>query len=200
MVHRRDLFDDGFGIKEPLNEPGVDGSGLIIRGKFWLLVSSIESAAEEHRDLAQRVFMEPLITFNKYSGSESDYIKQHRTQFTALTKELPKNIHILTLEQWKDSHYLLCLEHFYQRNESQTLSKPVEVELKNLFKDFEVLEAVETSLTATPDKASVERVQFKSYSDANRFEPQKSSFNAKALTVTLNPMEIKTFIIKTKSK
>ena len=109
-------------------------------------------------------------------------------------------MHLLTSEQWKDSHYLLRLEHFYQRNESQTLSKPVEVELKNLFKDFEAIEAVETSLTDTLDKATVERVQFKSYSDANRFEPQKSSFNANALTVTLNPMEIKRFIIKTKSK
>jgi len=43
-------------------------------------------------------------------------------------------------------------------------------------------------------------LEFKNTSDKNRFEPQKSEFNGKDLTVTLNPMEIKTFIVKTKAK
>ena len=200
MVHRRDLYDDAFGVGEALNEPGFDGNGLVIRGTNYLFVSSIEDSAELHRDLAQRVFMEPLITFVKYSGSEADYIKEHKTRFSGLNKDLPKNIHLLTLEQWTDNQYLVRLEHFYQNKESKTLSVPVKVELKDLFSGFEVTEAVETTLTATTPKGSSKRLEFKSYSDKNRFEPQKSGFNANDLTVTLNPMEIKTFIVKTKSK
>ncbi|CAG2170825.1 unnamed protein product [Oppiella nova] len=133
MVHRRDLFDDVFGVAEALNEPGFDGKGLQIMGKFWIHFTSIAEAAEAHRETAFDILMEPSLTFAKYSGSEEEYLKSHKTQYSGLTKELPKNVHLLTLEQWKGSSYLLRLEHFYQQNESQTLSKPVTLDLKDLF-------------------------------------------------------------------
>ena len=199
MVHRRDLFDDAKGVSEALNEPGVDGKGLVIRGSLLLLVSSIEEAADLHRRAAQRIFLEPLITFSPVkTGSEQDYYKNHVTSLSALNKELPPNVHLLTLEQWKDNQYLLRLEHFFQQKESQSMSTPAKVNLKNLFKQFTITEAVETSLTATTDKNSVNRLRLKSNADKNRFEPLKSEFNANDLTVTLNPMEIKTFIVKVK--
>ena len=199
MVHRRTLFDDKFGVNEPLNETGFDGNGLVIRGKFWLLISSIEESAELHRDLAQRIFMEPLITFNKFNGSEADYIKGHRTQFSGLIKELPKNVHLLTLEQWKDSHYLLRLEHFYQKNESQTLSKPVKVDLKNLFQDFEIIESVEQTLGANQEASRLKnRLNFQTTVRKDRVFEDIIQSDDNNLTISLNPMEIKTFLIKVK--
>lgn len=33
-VHRRLLMDDYFGVDEALNEPGISGKGLIVRGKI----------------------------------------------------------------------------------------------------------------------------------------------------------------------
>ncbi|CAG2112070.1 unnamed protein product, partial [Medioppia subpectinata] len=101
MVHRRDLYDDHFGVAEALNEPGVDGKGLQIRGKFWVLFTSIAEAAEAHREMAYDILLEPSFTFAKYSGSPEEYVKSHKTQYSGLTKELPKNVHLLTLEQWK---------------------------------------------------------------------------------------------------
>lgn len=197
MVHRRDLFDDAFGVDEALNEPGVDGKGLVIRGSMYLLISTIDQAAELHRKVAQQIFMEPVIAFSQVkTGAEEDYYKTHVTYLSSLSAELPPNIHLLTLEQWKDNGYLLRLEHFFQQNESQTMSSPVKVELKNLFKGFTITEAVEKSLSATTDKANVKRLALKSASEKSRFEPQLNEFNAKDLSVTLNPMEIKTFIVK----
>jgi len=201
MVHRRDLYDDHFGVGEALNEPGVDGKGLVIRGKFWVLFTSIAEAAEAHRELAFDILLEPSLTFAKLSGTVGDYVKNHKTQYSGLTKELPKNVHLLTLEQWKGSSYLLRLEHFYQQKESQTLSKPVTVDLKDLFVPFVVTQAVETTLTATNDVSYLKtRLQWKSNSDTNRFEPKRVELNDEDLTLTLNPIEIRTFIITVKPR
>jgi len=38
QLHRRLLFDDAFGVGEPLNETAY-GTGLVARGKHWLLVA-----------------------------------------------------------------------------------------------------------------------------------------------------------------
>jgi lysosomal alpha-mannosidase len=198
MVHRRLLYDDGFGVEEPLSEPGFDGKGLVIRGKHWLLFSSIKDAAKKHRDLAQRIFLEPLITFSSYK-SESDYFKNFQTYYSGLLNPLPKNVHLLTLEQWKNDSYLLRLEHFYQTNDDPDgLSMPVTVDLKNLFKEFVVSEAVEMTLGGNQLLSSAKRLEFKIY-ETNQNEPKNYEFDIKNLSVTLTPMQIKTFVIKVKS-
>lgn len=38
QVHRRLLFDDAFGVGEALNESAY-GTGLVARGKHWLLLA-----------------------------------------------------------------------------------------------------------------------------------------------------------------
>jgi len=195
MVHRRLLYDDSFGVGEPLSEPGVDGKGLVIRGKHWLLFSSIKDAAKQHRDIAQRIFLEPLITFSTYK-TEADYYKNFQTSYSGLVNPLPKNVHLLTLEQWKDDSYLLRLEHFYQTSDDpEGLSKPATVDLKTLFKSLVITEATEQTLGGNQALNSAKRLEFKT-TDTNTNEPTKYEF--KDMTVTLTPMQIRTFIIKVK--
>lgn len=49
-------------------------------------------------------------------------------QYTGLTKPLPQNVQILTLEPWIGFSFLLRLEHVYETG--QALSQPVVVALK----------------------------------------------------------------------
>ncbi|CAG2176880.1 unnamed protein product, partial [Oppiella nova] len=204
MVHRRCLVDDGMGVVEALNEGGVDGKGLEIRGKLWLQLSNIAGAAEQHRDMAQRLYMEPVVTFRRCSSLD-EYAREHRMEYSALRAPLPKNIHLMTLEQWVNTTFLLRLEHFYQWNESLSLSLPVRVELRDLFRAFVVTEALETTLSATENILAARRLYFwdanannrNTSAVSDRFEPKRHELNGTDLSVIINPMEIRTFIIRT---
>lgn len=51
-------------------------------------------------------------------------------QKSGLAKALPPNVHILTLEPWKDDTVLLRLEHIFEVGETENLSKPVEINIQ----------------------------------------------------------------------
>ena len=48
-------------------------------------------------------------------------------QFSGLKASLPLNVHLLTVEPWKERSLLLRLEHIMEANEDSVLSLPVEV-------------------------------------------------------------------------
>lgn len=54
-------------------------------------------------------------------------------QLSALNRALPPNVHILTLEPWKNDTILLRLEHLFEVNEARKLSAPVRVNLRVSF-------------------------------------------------------------------
>ncbi|CAG2111338.1 unnamed protein product, partial [Medioppia subpectinata] len=206
MVHRRILQDDGMGVDEALNEPGVDGKGLVIRGRFWLQLATVASAAELRREAVNRLMMEPVVTFSRLDKEPTHYHKEHRTNYTALYNPLPRNIHLLTLEQWANRTLLLRLEHFYQWNESREWSTPVRVELRDVFREFVVYDVLETTLSATENILAV-RLRFWETNANNRlspqthrFEPKRHELNTTDLSVIINPMEIRTFIVRTKPR
>ena len=176
MVHRRLLHDDGRGLNEALNEPGVDGRGLIVRGKFLLVLEEAKSSAKVHRVISEEEMLRPSLAFSSDSG--------HQGRYQALNRSLPANVHLLTFENFGKS-VLLRLEHQFAVGEDDELSKAVTVQLKGLFKDFTILAVTELNLSANLVK---ENVDWKRARRENRVLFPSVDFN-----ITLKPMEIKTF-------
>ena len=79
QVHRQMLHDDHRGVGEPLNEPGVDGKGLIIRGRHVVIVDNIENSTIYHRMLGEMLMMREYPLFVSDSGDPKDYMKKYMT-------------------------------------------------------------------------------------------------------------------------
>ncbi|XP_027202659.2 lysosomal alpha-mannosidase-like [Dermatophagoides pteronyssinus] len=204
MIHRRLLHDDYFGVGEALNEPGVDGHGLVIRGKHLLLLNSIKQSASEHRPLAQQMFMEPIISFTSIESNKQ--AEKQSNQYIGLNNDLPSNVHLLTLEQWHSKRYLLRLEHFYQSNEDTELSKPVKLSLRHLFKSFEIIAVEELTLGANQPISSLKnRLHYRYNRPLEQRQQQQSSLllddpkiEGENFDIHLSPMQIRTFLIDIK--
>lgn len=64
-MHRRLLYDDGFGVNEALNEPGFDGRGLVVRGSHFLTLGNPKKMIPLIKHLAKKKFHYPLVAFAK---------------------------------------------------------------------------------------------------------------------------------------
>ena len=67
------LYDDNRGVGEPLNETGQNGDGLIIRGKHFLILDSIDNSTYCQRMIAEKLMMTPQLAFTKSSVSRDEY-------------------------------------------------------------------------------------------------------------------------------
>ena len=63
MLHRRLLHDDYLGVNQALNEPGLDGKGLIVRGKHRVLLTTPEEGPKFHRDLGEKMLINPIMRY-----------------------------------------------------------------------------------------------------------------------------------------
>ncbi len=176
MVHRRLLHDDKRGVSEALNEPGINGRGLIVRGKFLLLLEEAKSSAKLHRVISEEEMLRPSLAFSAGSGYQASY--------QALTRSLPANVHLLTFESFGKS-VLLRLEHQFAVGEDDELSKAVTVQLKGLFQDLTILAVTELNLSANMVKRNVDWERAK--------RENRVLFPDDEFEITLNPMEIRTF-------
>ncbi|NWX08371.1 MA2B1 mannosidase, partial [Caloenas nicobarica] len=130
MVHRRLLQDDSRGVGEPLDEQEPDGRGLRVRGLHRVLLDPVATAAERHRPLAQELGTPPFVLLAPapLAGTR---------QFSGLRRELPHNVHLLTLaagdgdagDAGGGDTVLLRLEHQFARGESESGSRPVTIDL-----------------------------------------------------------------------
>ncbi|CAL8126674.1 unnamed protein product [Orchesella dallaii] len=210
MLHRRLLFDDAFGVGEPLNETAF-GTGLVARGKHWLLLAGEGTGVSisKHREVAQNIFMDKMMGFADVSLLEStEYsfmrnavstrnpdLSSRNTVVSGLTQVLPANVHLLTLEPVSPTQFLLRLEHFYEKGEDPVSSKPVTISLEDLKKALPSVKSIrETTLGGNQWIQDMNRFDW-----IPRIQQDDNNHHTKVVdgSIVLNPMEIKTFLVFT---
>ncbi|XP_076763477.1 lysosomal alpha-mannosidase II isoform X2 [Xylocopa sonorina] len=202
MLHRRLLKDDAFGVGEALNESAF-GEGLVVRGSHYVVGGSMKNADEialREKNLALQMLLRPWLLITPVVKSASTPANSYVTKGTGLVKSLPANVHILTLEPWKNDTILLRLEHIFEVGETKTLSSPVEVNIQDLFSTFTILSIEETTLGANQWSKDMDRLKWNAETNDVPQPEENTSHPVKiengAINVLLTPMEIRTFILR----
>ena len=199
MVHRRMTHDDGRGVGQALNEPGVDGNGLIIRGRHWISAAPAAAAPATYKALQQQALALPttIMAFASLgSTSPSTWIAQNKASQSLLSAPLPPNVHLATVQSYNSSTVLLRLAHLYEVGEDAVLSQNATVALATLFAGRTVTSAVETTMTGTIPLASVPQQTYVTDAGASYTVPiLPPAPSGAGLQVTLSAMEIRTFLV-----
>ncbi|XP_070378956.1 lysosomal alpha-mannosidase-like isoform X2 [Dermacentor albipictus] len=221
MLHRRLQYDDSFGVEEPLNEIGVDKRGLVARGTHRVFLGSIEDSERMLRSMANRLVLSPQFAFHT---RDRELLDIPVPRASGLQYPLPPNLHLLTLEPVGGSRAIVRLEHLYPGVKDNRLNKPASVSLKNMLVPYTVTAAEETVLSAHEYLRNTTRFHFETR-DSVRESPTpallrrlaghrnaglstgasssgKNSLpiDERLFTVTVNPGEIRTFLVTLEPK
>ena len=152
MLHRRIVSDDQKGVVEPLNEPGLDGKGLIVTGITTVALVPVANAAKLARTVQNYIFTYLHKSIAPLTTSIPDYVKGHTVSRSYAAGQLPPEVELTTLQvapvPVSGSQVLLRLSHSYGVAEG---GKNVTVDLAKLFVQ-PVKAVVELSLTAATVK------------------------------------------------
>ncbi|CAF3956659.1 unnamed protein product [Rotaria magnacalcarata] len=193
MVHRRLLYDDNEGVGEPLNETAF-GTGLVVRGKHFLILEPPENSALIHRVGAQQLFMNPIATYALPQNSYADYESLYRQTWSALSDSMPLNVHLLTFDQLGPKQFLIRIEHYFELNEDEIYSQSVQIDLQDLFKSLgTITDLIELTLGANLPLSQLHRLDWMTNNNESSHVETTQQTHLKDTMVMLNPMQIKTF-------
>ena len=201
MPHRRLLVDDKRGVGEPLNETGISGKGMIVRGKMCVFLAPPAKSAALHRELGERMLLEPVLSFAPNPSTAEKWMSQYYTLHSGLKSELPANVHLLTLETM-DENALIRVEHQFEAGEDAKLSAPVNISFDDLFTDFDVVSTEELNLAANQDLKDKKPMKWniKTLKNTNSGRKRHDSHPSAKSSIELRPMQIRTFTAKIKQR
>ncbi|XP_067673704.1 lysosomal alpha-mannosidase-like [Haliotis asinina] len=200
MVHRRTFKDDDLGVEEPLNERGEDGRGLVLRGKHYVFLSTIDKAAREYRALGLQIHHPPTVSFMQPDPPTTNHLV---TSFSGLRNPLPFNVHLLTLDQTPGDPdtLILRLENFMEVGEAGEDEEEATVTLQFLFSKFDITTVRELSLGGNHNITRVRRLMWNT-TDGTTTRGTLASADSRDVhsppfSILLRPMEIRTFRVTT---
>jgi hypothetical protein len=214
LVHRRLLADDGRGVGEPLNEPGVNGGGLVVRGlhRAGIAPAAGGAAAALRRSAMQDLSLFPPVA--RFSAGPSVVAPGS----LLLAAPLPANLHLLTFQgvavdaaTAKLSRAIVRLAHLFEVGEHPTLSANATVDLAAAFVPRASngvgtpSNCTETTLPGAMPLAAAPRSDFR-FAGAAGGEPrivrlpaaaaegEEAGGAAAGMPVTLTPMQVRTWL------
>ena len=197
MNRRSLLYDDHKGVGEPLNETGLDGHGLVVRGIHRLSIDPAAIAGQARRSGVADLLYRPVanVATLPQGVTPSSWVGKHASNVTGLRAPLPPQLHLLTVHAWGPSTLLLRLSHSYETGEDATLSQPASANLATLFSGLTITACDEMTLTANQRLAEAPKVSYRLDNGTVLKLPIVSPPPSGAdLSVTLGPMEIRTFM------
>ncbi|CAD0207116.1 unnamed protein product [Chrysodeixis includens] len=149
MLHRR-IFTDDSGIQTFLNETEF-GRGLIVTGRHYLYISKADHRPHKvfEKKFAKELELHPKVFSSihpSYVNISYDIWKANTNEYSALRMKVPIGIHILTIEKFGEK-LLLRLENYLEKADVVRNGLKV-VFIKELFMDFIIIDAKETTLAA----------------------------------------------------
>uniref|UniRef100_A0A8D8LJC1 Alpha-mannosidase n=2 Tax=Cacopsylla melanoneura TaxID=428564 RepID=A0A8D8LJC1_9HEMI len=200
MIHRRLLYDDNKGVREPLDEIAFS-QGLVARGTHIIQFVDVRHAAKKYRLRNVRNVYRPWLTVSKADvpNSAEFKISAKSNTFSLLKKPLPNNVHILTLEQWTNSTVLARFEHIFDKKEDPALSSSVPLfSIRDLFTHLNPLKMDELVLSGNKLRSTVSSKLKWRYEGQNLTAlnvTKAEEWAPESLGVKLKPMEIKTYLL-----
>ncbi|XP_048002924.1 LOW QUALITY PROTEIN: lysosomal alpha-mannosidase-like [Leguminivora glycinivorella] len=208
MQHRRLKHDDAFGVGEALNET-AGGKGLYSIDTVMLQVVR-KTKKENFIDAAQKslaFFSEPQI-FVAEAPFNLDKFKTMKNEYSFLKTDLPKGVHLLTLEPWKDK-ILIRFENYFDKELSPDF---ISVDLSKVFNTIEIKSIKETTLAANMWLSDFKQWDWntdeefsesfnKEYGNEDVYRAkERKTYDDDGLTIKLRAKEIRTFVAEYEMK
>ncbi|XP_067625390.1 lysosomal alpha-mannosidase [Eurosta solidaginis] len=198
MLHRRLLRDDAFGVGEALNETAF-GQGVVARGNVYLVLGDVQNTPSLYERLEQQQIHMP---FAKFFSSAPQGAKKDLAEISSFS--LPPSVHLLTLEPFSVNERLVRLENILDKSETFSVS----LNLRSLFDQLGGEELRETTLDGSLNLSEMSRFKFQPESSKMK-KPEyykakhiplsaKKKDSTSKFDISLDPMQIRTFIIKWK--
>ena len=146
---------------EPLNETGLDGLGLLVRGTHRLSLAPAAAAPAERSALVSAAVFRPLLRFAPLGAgvTPSAWLATHSAQFTGLGVSLPPSVAVATLHSRAPGSLLLRLVHSGEAGDGPA-ADPVTVRIGALLANYSVGSVTELTLPGVVPLAAAPVVNY----------------------------------------